>query len=281
VEACAHGRRAAGAIDLYLSGCEIGIDDALPPFIEEIAPPTAEKVPKVARQAVPSDPPGDRKARMTEFEHSYEEPAALAEARRCMNCGSGAEVLVDKCAACLTCLRVCPFGIPKVTDVARIESTLCQACGICIAECPANAIVSRCRPSTELADRIREALSALPGGVKGVAYVCGHHAAAADWSGQSSRLPGMAEIYLTSTARLSALEILQAFELGAQKVVVVACQEGSDRYPQAVKRTRLRVAQARKLLGEAGLDPQSLQLLEVADEGRQHVLAALAEAQGK
>lgn len=282
VEACAHGQRAAKAIHMYLSGKTIQIDDSLPPYIDTIQPETAEKVLKVCRQAIPTDPPQRRRKLFTEFERGYDEPAVLAEARRCMNCGSGAEVLTDKCAACLTCLRVCPFDIPVVTDVARIQSTLCQACGMCIAECPANAIIARGRDVGELVQHTAAALAKMNGREpKVIAYVCGHHAGAADWGGRVEGVEGVAEIYLPSTARLSSAELLHAFENGADAVIVVACPDAADRYPQTADRTRRRVNQARRLLQEAGLDGQALQLLEVADQGRQAIRAALAEAAGK
>jgi len=278
VEACASGRRAAQAVDLFCRGLPIRIDDTLPPAIEPIAPATAEKVLKVARVPVPTDPPEQRKRSFAAFEHTYAEPAALCEARRCMNCGSGAEVLIDKCAACLTCLRVCPFDIPVVTDVARIDSTLCQACGMCIAECPANAIVARGREPDDLPARTGEALASLDGRPKIVAYVCGHHAAAADWSGRSDRVPHVAEITLPSTSRVSAADLLGAVERGADAVFVVACTGGTDRYPTTAERTRRRVEQARAMLAEIGLDADVLRLLDVAAEGRVGVRAALAAA---
>ncbi len=65
--------------------------------------------------------------------------------------GPVAEVEKDKCVACLTCVRVCPFGAPRIADdaqsiggilgAAHIESALCQGCGLCTASCPAGAIV--------------------------------------------------------------------------------------------------------------------------------------------
>lgn len=64
--------------------------------------------------------------------------------------GVVARVDQSKCVGCLTCVRACPFGIPKVryTDIgvggirgaAYIEPALCQGCGTCTAECPAKAI---------------------------------------------------------------------------------------------------------------------------------------------
>jgi len=48
----------------------------------------------------------------------------------------------DKCAACLTCVRVCPYDVPEINadGVAEIEAAMCHGCGICASECPAKAI---------------------------------------------------------------------------------------------------------------------------------------------
>jgi heterodisulfide reductase subunit A2 len=55
-----------------------------------------------------------------------------------------------KCVGCLTCVRACPYDVPKVsaqftgvgniTGAAFIEPAMCHGCGICAAECPAKAI---------------------------------------------------------------------------------------------------------------------------------------------
>ncbi len=48
----------------------------------------------------------------------------------------------DKCVACLTCVRVCPYDVPQINadGVAEIEPAMCHGCGICVSECPAKAI---------------------------------------------------------------------------------------------------------------------------------------------
>lgn len=48
----------------------------------------------------------------------------------------------SKCAVCLTCVRMCPYGAPRITEehVAEIVPALCQGCGICSSVCPAKAI---------------------------------------------------------------------------------------------------------------------------------------------
>ncbi|MHB9058086.1 MAG: FAD-dependent oxidoreductase [Bacillota bacterium] len=56
--------------------------------------------------------------------------------------GVVARVDEDKCAACLTCVRVCPFKVPFINErgKAEINAVQCQGCGTCAGECPAKAI---------------------------------------------------------------------------------------------------------------------------------------------
>jgi heterodisulfide reductase subunit A-like polyferredoxin len=48
----------------------------------------------------------------------------------------------DRCAACLTCVRSCPYDVPRINEegVAFIEVAACQGCGICASVCPRKAI---------------------------------------------------------------------------------------------------------------------------------------------
>jgi heterodisulfide reductase subunit A len=64
--------------------------------------------------------------------------------------GRVAVVDESKCTGCLTCVRICPFNVPKIKPnltgvgsilgAAYIEAAVCQGCGTCVAECPARAI---------------------------------------------------------------------------------------------------------------------------------------------
>jgi heterodisulfide reductase subunit A len=48
----------------------------------------------------------------------------------------------DLCAACLACVRSCPFAAPFINSegVSEIPPAKCRGCGICVVECPARAI---------------------------------------------------------------------------------------------------------------------------------------------
>lgn len=64
--------------------------------------------------------------------------------------GRVAVVEPEQCTGCLTCVRICPFHVPRIQadlsgaggilGAAYIEPSVCQGCGLCAAECPAKAI---------------------------------------------------------------------------------------------------------------------------------------------
>ena len=64
-------------------------------------------------------------------------------ARDTINLGATvARVDSEKCAACLICVRACPFDVPFINadGYSEIDPAKCHGCGICAAECPAKAI---------------------------------------------------------------------------------------------------------------------------------------------
>lgn len=64
-------------------------------------------------------------------------------ARNVINLGAAvARVDGKKCAACLICVRACPFDVPFINadGYSEIDPAKCHGCGVCAAECPAKAI---------------------------------------------------------------------------------------------------------------------------------------------
>ncbi len=71
--------------------------------------------------------------------------------------GMVARVEEEKCAVCLTCVRVCPYDVPFINEegVAQIDAAKCQGCGSCAAECPGKAIqLQHCEDKQILAKSI-------------------------------------------------------------------------------------------------------------------------------
>ncbi len=56
--------------------------------------------------------------------------------------GIVAKVKGELCAACLLCVRACPYGIPYINEdgVSVIDPAKCRGCGNCVAVCPQKAI---------------------------------------------------------------------------------------------------------------------------------------------
>jgi heterodisulfide reductase subunit A-like polyferredoxin len=77
--------------------------------------------------------------------------AARILSRKSLSAGGRVAVVdAQKCTGCLTCVRICPFQVPRIDPslqgvgniqgAAYIEAAICQGCGSCAAECPARAI---------------------------------------------------------------------------------------------------------------------------------------------
>ena len=67
--------------------------------------------------------------------------AFLADTQQTIS-GVVAHVDPDRCAACLVCVRTCPYGVPQINleNVSEINEAMCQGCGTCASECPAMVI---------------------------------------------------------------------------------------------------------------------------------------------
>jgi heterodisulfide reductase subunit A len=72
--------------------------------------------------------------------------AATILSRKSLPVGGQVSVVdVRKCASCLTCVKVCPYGAPVLVGRngktrVEIEAAKCMGCGSCAAQCPAKAI---------------------------------------------------------------------------------------------------------------------------------------------
>jgi heterodisulfide reductase subunit A-like polyferredoxin len=71
----------------------------------------------------------------------------------------------EKCAACLSCVRICPYNVPVIDaeGAADIEIARCQGCGICASECPAQAISLQHFTSEQINAKSRALLETING----------------------------------------------------------------------------------------------------------------------
>jgi heterodisulfide reductase subunit A len=76
--------------------------------------------------------------------------------------GAIARVVRDRCARCLTCVRVCPYGVPAVAnpgEAASIDPAKCLGCGLCTGECPMRAIELLHHREDQLTSEIKAAFA--------------------------------------------------------------------------------------------------------------------------
>ena len=72
------------------------------------------------------------------------------------------------------------------------------------------------------------------------------------------RKSGIYSIMVPCVARLSVPDMLSPFELGADGLTIIACNEGSCLYPTAEERLLGRIRQAKSVLNEIGVEGERI-----------------------
>ena len=272
VQAMASGRKAAQSIARYLKGEPWVAPSASGPTVAgELSPSTIEKITRRERIAVSLLAPEQRVQTFEYIESCYNELAAIREAMRCLSCGAGALRIADKCTDCLTCVRICPYGVPavSVSGVVEIRSEYCQACGICVSECPAKAIAFRTPVFEAITTSIERALESISSSSTEpaiLALCCSYGSCAsssfAEWLAYH-RPPNLGLAKIPCVAKIDVTHLLRPFEMGVAGVLVMACSDDECRYPGNLAVAERRVNAAKKILNEIGLSESRLELREL------------------
>ncbi|MBS1258275.1 MAG: Ferredoxin--NADP reductase [Candidatus Scalindua arabica] len=224
-----HGKKAALSIHNYLRQ-SLEIDHKfrdVKPIDELLETDTrVERIKREARDEMPSLDPNTRIGNFDEVELGFSEETAVREAMRCMNCGNGATISPEVCIACLTCVRVCPFEIPKIKEdenFAHINND-CQSCGMCVVECPAKAIEFKGPYEDmgigQLNDAFKKTKTSEPLIIN---FYCSYNL---DLALSREELPeNIRQVNLLSLGKLSPGLILEAFEKGADGVLITSCDD--------------------------------------------------------
>jgi len=259
VEAIASGKKAAGAFHRYfrnLPGEEAKEVYALRPLDESVV----KLISKSSRQEMPVLPIEKRVNSFAEVELGYNLEQALMEAQRCLNCGAGA-LVADNCAACLSCVRICPYGVPVPgKEKVEIDISQCQACGICASECPALAINLKIETREEghaaLKRVIDEAMQAATE-VLIIGFYCQYKLPAGPPDGGD----GVYWLGKLCTGRLDIFQLIYPFELGVDGVAVHMCKNDECHFRDGSKWLLARIEKAKKILDEIGMGSNRLKIV--------------------
>jgi F420-non-reducing hydrogenase iron-sulfur subunit len=93
---------------------------------------------------------------------------------------------------------------------------------------------------------------------------CGYSSADLAGTTGSSYTADVTVIRIPCTGRVDVKHILQSFRLGADAVLVVGCLEGNCNYQYGNIEARKRVAQAKAILQQIGIEPERLRMCNVA-----------------
>ncbi|MFQ5714024.1 MAG: FAD-dependent oxidoreductase [Candidatus Scalinduaceae bacterium] len=257
-----HGKKAAISIHNYLrktSETDYKARDVKP--IDELSETKTrvDKIKKEKREEMPSLLPEKRVKNYEEVELGFTEEMAVREAMRCMNCGNGASVSEEICTACLTCVRVCPFEIPKIQkeeNFAFIDGD-CQSCGICVVECPARAIEFK-GPyedfgKSQLDGIFNEAKNIDPLIIN---FCCSYNL---DLASYTEKLPkNIKQVKILSLGKLGPKLILEVFEKGADGVLITPCDDSCHFGDLCNTWTEKRVETARDFLSSIGIEKERI-----------------------
>lgn len=263
IDAIASGRRVAEAIHYYfrnLPSEEKEKPSALGPLDERVA----GLINKAGRHEMPFLPPDERIRNFEEVDLGFDTEQAIKEAQRCLNCGAGASV-EDTCALCLNCVRICPYGIPSPgKEIAEIDISKCQACGICATECPASAIKLRLESKEESRSIIEKVMDRAEE-ESPEAVIIGFYCQYTSPVGPPVDGDGIYWMSKFCTGRLDVSQIIYPFELGADGVAIHVCKDAECRFRDGSKWLMRHIKEAKKILDQTGIGAERLQIISEED----------------
>ena len=191
----------------------------------------------------------------------------------------------EYCGDCEFCPVICPYNAISLEAkdeghfVAKVSDLLCEGCGVCVGTCPFNAIELRHSRPTQMQAQMKALLSvnatSKPLVLALCCSECGH--TAVDSSGMAMmQYPSNVRIMkVPCTGILQTSQLLEAFKLGAQAVMVVGCKSDGCHYEVGSQKAQKMIEAGKLLLKEYGVEPERLEMFNmVFIEGDQFAKAA-------
>ena len=175
----------------------------------------------------------------------------------------------DLCGDCEFCPVICPYeaiSLKQLDDehlVAEVNELLCEGCGTCVGTCPVNAIELRHLSEKQILAQINSLVSDGGKDLKVLAFCC------SECGGTVLDSAGMAGLQYPSNVRaikvpctgmLKISHYLEAFNAGADAVMVIGCKEDGCHYEAGSEKAKIKVDFTKRLLGLYGIAPERIEM---------------------
>lgn len=264
IDAIAQGHRVAACVmrDLLDDSSALEACDAQGIAIGEVPDSMRKKIQQRARVQMDKLEFYECTDSFAEIEFGYTPYEAAREAQRCLGCTSGARLAQEKCASCLTCMRVCPYGAPgvRVGGYLYFDAEACHACGACAAECPAQALSIEGHSDEEMERRIHHVLAGTEGDTT-LMFNC-----SCTPNPPTTVEGALRHITTNCLLRVSDTNVMKALRSGATRVAFAGCVEANCRYPHTRILVEQRIERIRAVLAEIGLEESVTVFGESHDE---------------
>ena len=282
-ESMAHGKKAAIVIHNTLRNAILKKDEKWDdkPAVSDIVTSRISLIKKEQKQDMPAMPFDKRLDNFDEVEFGFPLNIAVKEAQRCMNCGAGAFVDDKLCVGCLTCVRVCPFEVPKIKKgetTAYIDGD-CQSCGLCIVECPAKAISFK----TPYEDRGIDTLQTIfkdkfTLSIKPI--IINFHCQYSAYNDEKAKAEEINNLPFSHVKRIGILGLgkvdpslyLKAFELGAHGVLITACKDDTCHFCKEHEWIERRTKFTTQILSGVGMDTRRFRTHFISSQNGTEIL---------
>lgn len=178
---------------------------------------------------------------------------------------------------CRICITACPYDAVYMKDEeVTVSQELCMGCGICTATCAAGANQLYGCNDKEILAQISGTIN--EGDV--LALLCKWSSYnAADKAGYDSlKYPGSVKIIrIPCTGRVDAQMILKAFSSRAKGVLIAGCPPDACHYFTGNFKARKRVIALKELIGQFGIDPESLRIEWIGNDESKKLVKILNE----